>query len=30
MVKQRLGIEPFDLMDNAVKAAVASARGARA
>jgi succinyl-CoA synthetase beta subunit len=30
MVKERLGIEPFDLMDDAVKAAVASARGARA
>jgi succinyl-CoA synthetase beta subunit len=30
MVKQRLGIEPFDLMDDAVKAAVAAARGARA
>jgi succinyl-CoA synthetase beta subunit len=30
MVKERLGIEPFDLMADAVKAAVASARGARA
>jgi succinyl-CoA synthetase beta subunit len=28
MVKQRLGIEPFDLMDDAVKAAVEAARGA--
>ncbi|MBX9592573.1 MAG: acetate--CoA ligase family protein [Hyphomonadaceae bacterium] len=28
MVKERLGITPFDLMDNAVKAAVAAARGA--
>jgi succinyl-CoA synthetase beta subunit len=30
MVKERLGIEPYDLMDDAVKAAVAAARGARA
>jgi succinyl-CoA synthetase beta subunit len=30
MVKQRLGIEPYDLMDDAVKAAVAAAAGARA
>jgi succinyl-CoA synthetase beta subunit len=30
MVRERLGIEPFDLMDDAVKAAVAAARGARA
>ena len=31
MVKQRLGITPFDLMDDAVKAAVsAAARGSRA
>ena len=30
MVKQRLGITPFDLMDDAVKAAVAAAKGARA
>ena len=29
MVKQRLGIEPYDLMDDAVKAAVAAAQGAR-
>lgn len=29
MVKERLGIEPFDLMDDAVKAAVAAARGAK-
>jgi hypothetical protein len=30
MVKDRLGIEPFDLMDDAVKAAVTAARGASA
>jgi succinyl-CoA synthetase beta subunit len=30
MVKERLGIEPYDLMDDAVKAAVAAAQGARA
>jgi succinyl-CoA synthetase beta subunit len=30
LVKQRLGIEPYDLMDDAVKAAVAAARGAPA
>ena len=29
MVKERLGITPFDLMDDAVKAAVAAAKGAR-
>ena len=29
MVKERLGIEPYDLMDDAVKAAVAAAQGAR-
>jgi succinyl-CoA synthetase beta subunit len=29
MVKQRLSIEPYDLMDDAVKAAVAAAQGAR-
>jgi succinyl-CoA synthetase beta subunit len=29
MVKERLGITPFDLMDDAVKAAVASAKGTR-
>jgi succinyl-CoA synthetase beta subunit len=29
MVKDRLGIEPYDLMDDAVKAAVAAAQGAR-
>jgi succinyl-CoA synthetase beta subunit len=29
MVKERLGITPFDLMDDAVKAAVAAAEGAR-
>ncbi|MDX2203269.1 MAG: ATP-grasp domain-containing protein [Hyphomicrobiaceae bacterium] len=29
MVRERLGIEPFDLMDDAVKAAVAAASGAR-
>lgn len=29
MVKQRLGVEPYDLMDDAVKAAVAAAQGAR-
>jgi len=29
MVKERLGITPFDLMDDAVKAAVTSAEGAR-
>ena len=29
MVKQRLGIEPFDLMDDAVKAAVEAAQGVR-
>jgi succinyl-CoA synthetase beta subunit len=28
MVKERLGIEPYDLMDDAVRAAVAAARGA--
>ena len=27
MVRQRLNIEPYDLMDDAVKAAVESARG---
>ena len=27
LVKERLGIEPFDLMDDAVKAAVAAANG---
>ena len=27
MVKERLGLEPFDLMDDAVKAAVAAAKG---
>ncbi len=27
MVRERLGIEPFDLMDDAVKAAVAAAQG---
>jgi succinyl-CoA synthetase beta subunit len=30
MVRARLGIEPFDLMDDAVKAAVAAAKEARA
>ncbi len=30
MVKERLGITPHDLMDDAVKAAVAAAKGARA
>jgi succinyl-CoA synthetase beta subunit len=30
IVRDRLGIEPYDLMDDAVKAAVAAARGARA
>ncbi len=30
MVRERLGIEPYDLMDDAVKAAVAAAKGARA
>jgi succinyl-CoA synthetase beta subunit len=30
MVRDRLGIEPLDLMDDAVKAAVAAAKGARA
>ena len=30
MVRDRLGIEPYDLMDDAVKAAVAAAKGARA
>ncbi len=30
MVRERLGIEPHDLMDDAVKAAVAAAKGARA
>jgi succinyl-CoA synthetase beta subunit len=30
MVRDRLGIEPFDLMDDAVKAAVAAAKEARA
>lgn len=30
MVKDRLGITPYDLMDDAVKAAVAAAKGARA
>jgi succinyl-CoA synthetase beta subunit len=30
IVRERLGIEPFDLMDDAVKAAVAAARGTRA
>jgi succinyl-CoA synthetase beta subunit len=30
MVRERLGIEPFDLMDDAVKAAVAAAQGGRA
>lgn len=30
MVKERLGITPYDLMDDAVKAAVAAAKGARA
>ena len=30
MVRDRLGIEPYDLMDDAVKAAVAAANGARA
>ncbi len=30
MVKERLGIAPHDLMDDAVKAAVAAAKGARA
>lgn len=30
LVRERLGIEPFDLMDDAVKAAVAAAKGARA
>jgi succinyl-CoA synthetase beta subunit len=29
MVRSRLGIEPYDLMDDAVKAAVAAAKGAR-
>jgi succinyl-CoA synthetase beta subunit len=29
MVRDRLGIEPYDLMDDAVKAAVAAAKGAR-
>lgn len=29
MVRERLGIEPYDLMDDAVKAAVAAAKGAR-
>jgi succinyl-CoA synthetase beta subunit len=29
MVKDRLGIEPYDLMDDAVKAAVAAAQGVR-
>jgi succinyl-CoA synthetase beta subunit len=29
MVRTRLGIEPYDLMDDAVKAAVAAAKGAR-
>lgn len=29
MVKERLGITPFDLMDDAVKASVAAAQGAR-
>jgi succinyl-CoA synthetase beta subunit len=28
MVKERLGIEPYDLMDDAVRAAVAAAKGA--
>ncbi|MFN3744428.1 MAG: succinate--CoA ligase subunit beta [Hyphomicrobiaceae bacterium] len=30
MVRDRLGIEPYDLMDDAVKAAVAAAKGTRA
>ena len=30
MVKERLNIEPYDLMDDAVKAAVAAAKGVRA
>jgi succinyl-CoA synthetase beta subunit len=30
MVRDRLGIEPYDFMDDAVKAAVAAAKGARA
>jgi succinyl-CoA synthetase beta subunit len=30
MVRDRLGIEPHDLMDDAVKAAVAAAKGGRA
>ena len=30
MVRDRLGIEPYDLMDDAVKAAVAAAKGVRA
>lgn len=30
MVRDRLGIEPYDLMDDAVKAAVAAAKGGRA
>ncbi|KAB2914880.1 MAG: succinate--CoA ligase, partial [Hyphomicrobiaceae bacterium] len=30
MVKERLGITPFDLMDDAVRAAVAAAKGVRA
>jgi succinyl-CoA synthetase beta subunit len=28
LVKDRLGIEPYDLMDDAVRAAVAAAKGA--
>jgi succinyl-CoA synthetase beta subunit len=30
MVREQLGIEPYDLMDDAVRAAVAAAKGARA